>query len=126
MYSGCDRRFVTSIFLDGKHGVSDINYNNNTGKPEKQKSPQSFFSQKFGADSVPQCQTTLNPGLAEELTVWGYRPHLGRLVATLLAVLLTAGLLHDESKVTKVVAVTLSVGGVGGGDLTSVSSPGPG
>ena len=83
------------LFLDGKHGVSDINYNNNTGKPEKQKSPQWFFGQKFGAEAseAPQCQITLNPGLDDELTVLGYRAHLGRLLATVLAVLLTGGVL---------------------------------
>ena len=86
---------MTVLFLDGKHGVSDINYNNNTRKPEKQKSPQWFFSQKFGAEAgdVPPCQITLNPGLDDELTVVGYRPHLGKLLATVLAVLLTGGVL---------------------------------
>ena len=74
------------LFLDGKNGVSDINYNNTSGKPEKQKSPQSFFSQKFGAategEEAPQVKVRLNPGQEDELTVWGYRQHLGRLVAT--------------------------------------------
>ena len=78
--------FVTLLFLDGKHGVSDINYNNNTGKAEKP---------KFGAETgdVAQCQVTLNPGLEDELTVVGYREDLGRLLATVLAVLLTGGVL---------------------------------
>ena len=77
--------------------MSDINYNNTGRKPEKQKSSQSFFSQKFGAatevEEAPQVKVRLNPGQEDELTVWGYRQHLGRLLATLLAVLLTAGVL---------------------------------
>ena len=77
--------------------MSDINYNNTARKPEKQKSPQSFFSQKLGArtedEEAPQVKVRLNPGQEDELTVWGYREHLGRLLATLLAVLLTGGVL---------------------------------
>ena len=75
--------------------MSDINYNNNTGKPEKQKSPQSFFGQKFGAatEEVPQFQIRLNPGQSDELTVWGYRHHMVRLLATVLAVILSGGVL---------------------------------
>lgn len=74
--------------------MSDINYNN-TEKPEKQKSPQSFFSEKFGAatEEVPQFKIRINPGQEDELTVWGYRHHLGRLLATVLAVILTGGVL---------------------------------
>ena len=40
-----------------------------------------------------QSKVTINPGLEDELVLWGYKEHLGKLLVTLSAVVLTGGVL---------------------------------
>ena len=45
------------------------------------------------AEENEQSKATINQGMEDELVVWGFKEHRGKLLATILAVMMTGGVL---------------------------------
>ena len=81
--------------VDGRHEASDIN-SNTKKKPVQKRYPLSYFSHKIGVGEglgQKEFRCVVNEGEDDELELWGYKENHAKLLVTVLAVLMTGGLL---------------------------------